>query len=110
MTNVTLYTDETGEILKGFCVRDHSGFDDKGRDIVCAAVSVLTINTINAIEQFTEEKPMVRQDKDSITCHFDKAPGRDTELLLKTFRLGVESIRSEYGEHVRLEFGRYKSC
>ena len=32
---------------------------EEGQDIVCAAVSVLVINTVNAIEQFTDDRAML---------------------------------------------------
>ena len=36
-------------------IKGHAGYAEEGYDIICAAVSALTVNTINSIEQFTEE-------------------------------------------------------
>ena len=36
-------------------MQGHAGYAEPGQDIVCAAVSALVINTINAIEAFTED-------------------------------------------------------
>ena len=33
----------------GFSSKGHAGYADEGYDIICAAVSVLTVNTINSI-------------------------------------------------------------
>ena len=55
MTKVTIYKNEFDECV-GFRAYGHAGYDDEGYDIVCAAISVLTINTMNAIEAFTEEE------------------------------------------------------
>ena len=49
MITISIYKNAEG-IYNGFKVLGHAGFDDKGKDIVCAAVSVLVINTINSIE------------------------------------------------------------
>ena len=38
----------------GFDLEGHAGYSEAGTDIVCAAVSVLVINTINAVEMYTE--------------------------------------------------------
>ena len=40
----------------GFTCSGHAGYADSGSDIVCASVSVLVINTINAMEAFAAEK------------------------------------------------------
>ena len=40
---------------KSFHIQGHAGYADAGEDIVCAAVSALVINTINSIEEFTED-------------------------------------------------------
>ena len=52
MTKVTIYKNQTEECV-GFRMFGHAGYAEAGEDIVCAAISVLTINTMNAIEVFT---------------------------------------------------------
>ncbi len=39
------------ETLKELTVRGHAGYQTKGKDIVCAAVSTATIVTANALKQ-----------------------------------------------------------
>ena len=36
-------------------VKGHAGYDEYGKDIVCAAVSVLTVNMANSVEKFTDD-------------------------------------------------------
>ena len=109
MTRVTLFEDNEG-LLRGYEVEGHSGYDDKGSDIVCAAVSILTINTINAIEAYTTGKPQVSSDEDKTRCIFDEPPEEKELLLLKTYELGIRSIEASYGKHVKVKVRRYKSC
>ena len=47
----------------GFTVKGHAGFSDSGSDIVCSAVSMLVINTINSIEKFTSDEFDVKNDE-----------------------------------------------
>ena len=54
MIHVTVYREFSKIEYIGFQTSGHAGYAPEGQDIVCAAASVLTINTINAIEQFTE--------------------------------------------------------
>ena len=54
MTTVTIYQNKNG-IYKGFELSGHAGYAKSGADIVCAAISMLTTNTINSIETFTDD-------------------------------------------------------
>ena len=48
MITVTFHKTKAGE-YKDFLCSGHAGYDDYGKDIVCASVSVLVINTINSL-------------------------------------------------------------
>ena len=54
MIHVVIYQNEKEECT-GFQTEGHAEYADPGQDIVCAAASILVINTINAIEEFTED-------------------------------------------------------
>ena len=56
MTAITVLCDKKSKTVKGFEIRGHAGWANFGQDIVCAGVSVLAINTQNAIERFCEDK------------------------------------------------------
>lgn len=84
---------------KKFIIDGHAGYAEKGEDIVCAAVSALVINTINSIEEFTE---------DAFTCdcrdgmiqnwEFTSSVSPETELLMDSLMLGLANIRKSYSE------------
>ncbi len=48
MTQVTFY--KSGDIYYGFEMKGHTGFGDAGTDILCSALSAMTMLIINAIE------------------------------------------------------------
>lgn len=83
----------------GFCCSGHAEYADAGSDIVCAAVSVLVINTLNAIEAFTEEAFDARTERRSglIDVTFRSPAGHDAQLLLDTMVLGLKDIQCNYG-------------
>lgn len=93
----------------GFALSGHAAFADSGKDIVCSAVSILTLNTINAIERFTEipfrceaeEKKggylKIVFPKEGMTDH-------DTQLLLQTMVMGLSEIASEYKRYITLDY------
>ena len=53
MFHVTVYVNSANTNTSVFTTSGHAGYAPEGQDIVCAAASVLTINTINAIDKFT---------------------------------------------------------
>lgn len=105
MIRVELYYDK--EYLTGFRLSGHAGYADHGQDIVCSAVSVLVINTINAIEALTTEivtLNSVKQSEGIIDCAFPKrkqgVPDEKATLLLEAMLMGLRSVEQMYGEYI----------
>ena len=105
MTQITFYKTTTGE-YQGFTCDGHSGYAERGEDIVCASISVLVINTINSLEQITEERMQVGTDEDAgtIRCRFVDQPLKETsKALMDSLVLGLGQIAKQYGEkHCKL--------
>lgn len=82
----------------GFHSSGHAGFDTYGNDIVCASISVLAINTVNAIESFTEDTIEVDYDDEGLLkLLITDQVSSDSQLLLRAFELGVTAIQEQYG-------------
>lgn len=107
MIKVTIYKNEKHEYV-GFKALGHAGFREAGQDIVCAAVSVLIQNTINAIERYTSnESSLVSDDQDGlIDYRLTNAPTHDATLLLKAMILGLEEMADDedYEEYIDIIF------
>ena len=88
-------------ICRGFSVEGHAMFDEKGKDIVCAAVSILTINTVNALEQFTDADFSL-DTENGIALRFTTVPDEKAKLLTDTYLLGLQGIEKEYNDYFRL--------
>ncbi|MBR4667897.1 MAG: ribosomal-processing cysteine protease Prp [Butyrivibrio sp.] len=99
MTTIT-FTKTSDDSYKSIECKGHAGFADYGQDIVCSAISVLTINLINSIDKFTDDKPDISQDENKgiIAIRFSKSPSYDSDLLIRSYELGVDSIFREYGK------------
>ncbi len=105
MTAITVLCDKKSKTVKGFEIRGHAGWANLGQDIVCAGVSVLAINTQNAIERFCEDKFEQTYDEKKGLMRFviEGLPGHDAELLLEAGRLGFEEIAAQYDEFVSMK-------
>ena len=91
---------------RGFECHGHSGFAEEGDDIVCSAISMLTINTINSIDHFLDDEISVTTDesKGDMQCYFTGKPSDGAKLLMDSMKLGLESISAQYGaQYLRLE-------
>lgn len=84
---------------KGFNLSGHAGYAKYGKDIVCAAVSILTNNVFNSIEQLTEDEFTGSADekKALFSLSFVNEPSHDANLIVDSFRIGIESIADAYG-------------
>lgn len=90
--------------LNGFRIEGHAGYADSGYDIICSAISVLTINTVNSIDRLTDDYFEFEQDEDEgLMMLRMKEFSEASEILLRSMRIGIEGIAEEYGnEYVRI--------
>ncbi|MCL1845381.1 MAG: ribosomal-processing cysteine protease Prp [Defluviitaleaceae bacterium] len=101
MINAKIVRAADGKII-GFTVENH------GESTVCAAVSMLVLNTVNSIYKFT---------KDKFTCDYNEKeggfitfsltnPDAQTDgirLLLDAMHLGLTSAKAEYPNEIELK-------
>ncbi|HIT67287.1 MAG TPA: ribosomal-processing cysteine protease Prp [Candidatus Merdisoma merdipullorum] len=103
MTAVTIYK-RSGQYA-GFTIEGHAGYADEGQDIVCAAVSVLSLNTLNSIEAFTEDQFSGEEKDGFLSCSFPEALSEKAVLLLDSMVLGLTDIQRNYGtSYIRIVF------
>jgi len=97
MINVSIYKNAEN-LITGFTLSGHADYSEYGSDIVCSAVSVLVINTINSIENFTSDKFRLEQDekKGFIEFYVVSSISNNTNLLLSSLALGLDGIENEY--------------
>jgi uncharacterized protein YsxB (DUF464 family) len=106
MTTITIQKTGSNE-YKSFHCEGHSGYAESGSDIVCAAISILVINTINSIESFTKDKISVNTNEKTglISCKFNGLPSKESTLLLDAMLLGLKEIEKQYKKkYIKLKF------
>ena len=81
-----------------FSCEGHAGYGYKGNDVVCAAVSMLVINTANAIEKFADCDFEALSLEDEIKYVFNSVPDDKATLLMDALLLGLEEIQKKYGK------------
>lgn len=90
--------------IVGFDISGHANYDDYGKDIVCAAVSVLAQTTISSIHELAELKGFEYKIDSGHT--FIKIKPKNingsAQLLLKSFELGLMGIKQSYNNYINI--------
>lgn len=105
MIRATVY--RKNKKICGFEITGHAGYADAGKDIVCAAVTVLSLNTVNAVERFTETPFRCEAQEEGggylkVLFPLEGMADAKVQLLLETLALGLSGIESEYGNYLTL--------
>ena len=96
MTKVTFYPDASGQYT-GFDADGHAGSGEAGEDLVCAAVSVLVLTAVNALEQLTEDDFTVDTDEERgrIRLSISGDHSREADILLRALAIGLTGIEDD---------------
>ena len=78
--------------------RGHAEYAEEGQDIICAAVSVLMVNTANSLEQLTDDGFTCEEDDGYVAIAIEQEASDAAILLMNSLRLGLESIQETYGD------------
>ena len=79
----------------GIRMEGHAGYYHDGRDRVCAAVSALTCNLINSLQELTDNRIRAKTD-DGITVIEWEQLSESGKLLVDSWFLGITAIDQEY--------------
>ena len=81
----------------GFSVQGHAEYAEPGSDIICAAVSALTINAVNSLESLTSDKILLEENEDgSVKCKVVGNVSPESVLLIRSLQIGLCKIYEEY--------------
>ncbi len=76
--------------------KGHAGLAEQGRDIICAAVSALMVNTVNSIDTFTDDVIHVTSEDGYLFWEFIVGPSEGSTLLMDSLMLGLFQIQDSY--------------
>lgn len=106
MIKVNVLSDSVGN-YRSIELKGHAGYDDYGKDIICASVSSLTLNMANSIEQFTHDRfdASVEEATGYFKFSFKGNISPESKLLIDSLILGIKSIQESYGEkYIKIRF------
>lgn len=103
MVKIIITKNKADEII-ALEVDGHAGYADQGQDIVCAAASVLTLNTINSIAHLLKVKLEPESKSGVLKCDFPVQSDPDIQekmqILLASMLIGIKAIKENYKEFI----------
>lgn len=81
----------------GITIDGHAGYAEKGKDIICAAVSILTWNLVKSIKVLTEDFIEYESASGHIDIKF-KNLSEHGKFLVDSFFVGINEIIVVYGD------------
>lgn len=100
---IDVYIRKSGDHYMEFHVEGHAGYAEMGKDIVCSAVSALTVTLENALGQLLDATIMEkRYVGDSNPRIFIFAPNNKTDLLIGMYKIGIEGVQEAFPDYVKL--------
>lgn len=80
----------------GIMMEGHAGYFHDGCDRVCAAISALTCNLINSIQELTDNRIRADTENGKTEIEWDCLSEKG-KLLVDSWLLGISAINQQYG-------------
>lgn len=107
MIQAVIYRTKSGKI-QSFEISGHALFANRGKDIVCAGVSAVSVGAVNAVHKLTGVVPKIDQESGLLRCGIPDNLPEDTfekiQLLLEGMIVSLQTIEEEYGTHIKVIF------
>lgn len=104
MTTIRLFYD--GSRIYGVEAKGHTGYADAGKDIVCAGVSVLVQTALLALDKVAGAVIQKQEGEGYLRYRVTSTDTKTLEasdIILKSIKVGLADIASEYPSHIKLE-------
>lgn len=86
--------------FSGFRISGHAGYANRGKDVVCAAVSSAVQLMLNMLDKFGFS-PDVKIGENVIRCTVDDAQA-DASAMIEQLKLHFESILEEFPNTIKI--------
>ncbi|MEC0225580.1 ribosomal-processing cysteine protease Prp [Paenibacillus alba] len=95
--------------ILSYVVAGHAEYDVPGKDLVCAAVSAVSVGTFNSIESLTGVIPIHEMERGLLDVTIPEST-RDmvetwnqVQLILESMVVMLQTIEQNYGDYITIE-------
>ena len=82
-------------------IEDHSGYEEKGKDIVCSGISAITNGTINFLYAYYQKNCQIRELPTKITI-FTNESDPYYQLCLRMMIYQLKNLSNSYPDYLRV--------
>lgn len=103
---ITVSFFKKNDLLYGFHSSGHAKYASYGQDIVCAGVSAILFAVAEALEERTSHLFIETSDHQgtmTVKITDDILRQDDIQAILRVAYLGIEGIRREYPNHIKMK-------
>lgn len=108
MTDIKIY--HKNNFIVGFECKNHSGFAEYGKDIVCAGISCITQTAILGVQNIAKTNCNVAIDENRgylkleiVERDKNLQTFKDSQIILQTMLCGLEDLQRQYPKYMKLE-------
>ena len=107
MTNIVINYKNNN--IVSFEISGHTGYEDFGKDILCASISSISQSAVLGITKVLNIKATVQKNdqKGYLKMVLPKEMTKDemekTQILLKTMEMSLKDLLFDYGDYINLE-------
>ena len=98
---IKVKVDYDDNLIKKVKVTGHAGYDDYGKDIVCASVSSIVITSVNLIYKLNKDIIRVIEDKGLIEINVLKED-ETINMVLKNMIDMLKELSNDYKKNVKI--------
>ncbi len=99
---ILVETQVTDGLYTGFSVSGHADYAEHGSDIVCAAVSAVTLTTAGGLKDVAKFRGHYEAQSGMLTVQLADAPDARSQLLIETMLNGLRQIQAQYPERLTI--------
>ncbi|UQS85310.1 ribosomal-processing cysteine protease Prp [Apilactobacillus apisilvae] len=110
MIKVNIYHNNLNDHITSFKLTGHADSGEYGKDIVCAAVSVLSISTVNGLDSVAHLESKVKSNNSDggfMQVTIPEAKNHDTDIaaqaILSSFENGISDVSKNYAKYIKLD-------
>ncbi len=105
MIDIIIERDSKG-FIRRFSIKGHAGYDEAGRDIVCAAVSAIAQTAVLGLIEVADAKPLYTQKDGFLSCELPDDIADESRAaagaILDTMAAGLKSMGYDYKDYISI--------
>lgn len=100
---INIKVSKQDDFITRVTIKGHAGYDELGKDIVCASVSSISITTVNACTRLENEK-IQYEEKDGFLDIKVKENSRVINILMNNMIDLFKNLEEDYPNYIKITF------